>query len=92
MDSTGKVYPTKFTDGRGVGVGWERKDDSKDVGLSQGRMVVFSPSMGKVVERAGFGVIKCTILDLFTMMPLRYSRGGTMGPVVSFTPFFTVPE
>lgn len=55
LDSTGKVYPTRFTDGLGVGVGWERKEDSKDFGLSQGRMVVFSPSMGKIVERAGFG-------------------------------------
>lgn len=34
LDSIVKVYPTKFTDRLGMGEGWERKDDSKDVGLS----------------------------------------------------------
>ena len=92
LDSTVKVYPTKFTDGLGVGVGWERKDDSRDFGLSHGRMAALSPSMGKTVERAGSGVIKYTILDLFTMKPLSCSRRGAMGTVISSTPFSTVPE
>lgn len=72
LDSIGKVYPTKFTDGLGMGEGWERKDDSKDVDLSQRSMVVLSSSVGKIVK-------KSAVLDLFTGRPVRYPRGGTTG-------------
>ena len=31
------------------------------------------------VGRAGFGVIQCTILELFIMLPVSYPRGGARG-------------
>ena len=75
LDSIGKVYPTKFTDGLGMGEGWERKVDSKDVDLSQRSMVVLSSSVGKIVKRALFWI---------------YSLGGllaTQGEVPRDSPF-----
>ena len=81
LDSIVKVYPTKLTDGLGRGVGWERKDDSRDVGLSQRSMVVLSSSVGKLVGRAPFWT--CSLGGLFATQG-EVPRGQPFPP----TPFF----
>lgn len=68
LDSIVKVYPTKLTDGLGRGVGWERKDDSRD---------------SSTLLFGGEACGKSTLLDLFTGRPVCYPRGGATGTALS---------
>lgn len=84
-----KVYLKKFADG--LGVSWQRKDDSKGFGLSDGKgggaLLFNKEGCGK--SRPGshrvhyFGPVPCE-------MPVSHPRGGATGTIILYIPFFSV--